>query len=172
MAVQTPSILILGKVKPGQLSVYDTFNSGSSPYNGTFYTFLAEMEIVPQAATSPSTSSNPDVYDANSIQVGFKFALPVGKVYDVVSIVTSGSASASVGLRDTDLKVFTNSTNADNIPTEGDYGAFFPVVSGSVELANLQSQASNFGTVSYWTTDLLGASVTNLAISGSGGGSG
>ncbi len=157
MAVQVPDILILGKIKFGSLNVSQSFSSGSSVYNGTPLSFTTQFEVVPQAAGYPDAISNPTYADAADIQVGMKFALPTGQIYDVVSINAHSTDSASVGLIDTNLNVFVNSNQdpPDNLPTEESYGCFFPMVSGSAKLGNLQSQASNFGIVSYWISDVL-----------------
>jgi len=169
MAVQIPDILILGKIQFGSLNVSQSFSSGSSVYNGTPLSFTTQFDVVPQSAGYPDAIANPVYADAADIQIGMKFALPTGKIYDVVFVDAYSSTSASIGLMDTNLNVYANSNQdpPDNLPTENTYGCFFPMVSGSAKLGNLQSQATNFGIVSYWISDVLGASVTTLSVSGS-----
>jgi hypothetical protein len=86
MAVQVPDILILGKVKFGSLSVSQSFSSGSSVYNGTPLSFATQFEVIPQQAGYPDAINNPLYADAADILVGMKFALPTGKIYDVVYV--------------------------------------------------------------------------------------
>ena len=109
MAVQVPDILILGKIRFGSLNVSQSFSSGSSVYNGTPLSFTTQFDVVPQVAGYPDAISNPVYSDAADIQVGMKFALPTGQIYDVVSINAHSTDSASVGLMDTNLNVFVNS---------------------------------------------------------------
>ena len=97
MSVQTPNISIIGKIPFGGFSVSQSFSSGSSDYNGTPYVFSCTFEIVQQAGASPFPSTNPDVYNAYTIDPGFKFVLPSGKVYDVLTVSASSTTADTVG---------------------------------------------------------------------------
>lgn len=171
MALTSPDILIVGSIKFGTLNVTETFNSGSSIYNGVNLTYNAQFEIIPQASGWPNNTSNPNTFNANDIQVGWKFNLPSGKIYDVVGINAYDDYSASIDIRDTNLKEYINSVQdpPDNTPEEQAYGIFLSTINGIPSISNLTQNAGFFPISSYWTDDVLANSVNIIAESGSGG---
>jgi hypothetical protein len=84
MALTSPDIILIGNIKFGTLNVTETFNSGSSIYNGVNLTYNAQFEIIPQVSGWPDNQSNTNTFNANDIAAGWKFNIPSGKIYDVV----------------------------------------------------------------------------------------
>jgi len=156
MAIQAPDISIIGQITFGGTTVSQSFSSGSSDYNGTPFVYSCTFDIATQAGAYPYPAYDGNVYNAYTIAPGYKFALPSGKVYDVVTVNTTSTTNATIGLRDTDLNIFINSQQnpPDNAPNEVQYGVFFPIISGSVQLSNLQQNVANFSLASYWISDL------------------
>ena len=111
MAVAVPSIVL-----PGIIVSYNIASTSSDPgYVGIPLSFSCTIQqIGPQGTSYPDTNYNQ--YTVNNITAGFKFATKAGKTYDVVSITVTGGDSATVVLRDTNLKIFTNSPDQSNDP--------------------------------------------------------
>jgi hypothetical protein len=171
MALTSPDILIIGSIKFGTVNVTETFSSASSIYNGVNLTYNAQFEIIPQASGWPDNETNYNTFNANNIEVGYKFNLPSGKIYDVVGVDVHSDTSASIDIRDTNLREYINSTSEppDNTPENEVYGIFIPTVNGIPILSNLTLNDSLFPTRTYWTDDVLAASINTIAVSGSGG---
>jgi hypothetical protein len=165
MALSSPDILIIGNLKFGTTTVVETFSSASSIYNGTNLTYNAEFNILPQSTGWPNNINNPETYTAYDIEIGFMFALPSGKTYEVTSISVSDSSNASIDIRDTDLKEYINSIQEtpDNLPEADTYGIFFRSVDNVYYLNDLTAVSTAFPDKSYWVEDLLGTSITNLS---------
>ena len=174
MALTSPDILIIGSIKFGTANVIETFSSASSIYNGVNLTYNAQFEIFPQAAGWPNNDANPNVFNANDISIGYKFNLPSGKIYDVIGINVHNDYSASINIRDTNLREYINSVQdpPSNFPEADAYGIFVPTVNGIPSLSNLTINSGFFPIESYWTDDILAHSITSIALSGSGGGTG
>ena len=85
MAIGTPDKLIIGKIQFGSTTISTTWSSGDS-YNGVFLSFTCNFDIIPQAGTYPTNDVNTNLYNANDIQIGWKFALPSGRIYTVKQI--------------------------------------------------------------------------------------
>jgi hypothetical protein len=83
MALTSPDIVLIGTIKFGSLNVTETFNSGSSIYDGVNLTYNAQFEIIPQVSGWPNNSSNSNTFNAYDIAVGWKYNMPSGKIYDV-----------------------------------------------------------------------------------------
>jgi len=173
MALTSPDILIVGSIKFGTVNATETFNSGSSVYNGVNLTYNAQFEIIPQISGWPNNESNLNTFNANDIEVGWKFNLPSGKIYDVVGINVHNDYSASIDIRDTNLREYINSVQdpPSNTPEEENYGIFISTVNGIPSISNLTQNAGFFPDQSYWTDDILAHSIIDIATSGSGGGS-
>jgi hypothetical protein len=171
MALTSPDILIVGNIKFGTANVIETFSSASSIYNGVNLTYNAQFEIFPQAAGWPNNDANPNVFNANDIAIGWKFNLPSGKLYDVVGINVYDDYSASIDIRDTNLREYINSVQdpPSNFPEADAYGIFLSTVNGIPNISNLTQNAGFFPNQSYWTDDVLANSINILADSGSGG---
>jgi hypothetical protein len=171
MALTSPDILIVGNIKFGTLTVTDIFNSGSSVYNGVNLTYNGQFEIIPQTSGWPNNETNYNTFNANYIEVGWKFNLPSGKIYDVTSIDVYNDYSASIDLTDTELREYLNSVQdpPDNTPEEEAYGIFLSTVNGIPSISNLTQNSGFFPTSTYWTDDILASSINVLAESGSGG---
>jgi len=171
MALTSPDILIVGSIKFGTVNVTETFSSASSIYNGVNLTYNAQFEIIPQTSGWPNNESNLNTFNANDIEIGWKFNLPSGKIYDVVGVDIHNDYSASIDIRDTNLREYINSVQdpPSNTPEEGDYGIFISTVNGIPSISNLTQNAGFFPDQSYWTDDILAHSITSIATSGSGG---
>jgi hypothetical protein len=171
MALTSPDIILIGNIKFGTLNVTETFNSGSSIYNGVNLTYNAQFEIIPQVSGWPDNQSNTNTFNANDIAAGWKFNLPSGKIYDVTSINVYNDYSASIDIRDTELREYINSVQdpPDNTPEEEAYGIFLSTINGVPSVSNLTQNAGFFPNQSYWTDDVLANSINILADSGSGG---
>lgn len=174
MALTSPDIILIGNIKFGTLNTTETFNSGSSIYNGVNLTYNAQFEIIPQVSGWPDNQSNTNTFNANDIAIGWKFNLPSGKIYDVTSVSAYSDTSASISIRDTNLREYINSVQdpPDNTPEEENYGIFISTINGIPSISNLTQNAGFFPTQTYWTDDVLAASITSIAASGSGGGTG
>jgi len=172
MAIGTPDKLIIGKINFGTTTV-SSFWSSVDAYNGTFLSFTCNFEITPQAASYPDNTENPNLYNANDIQVGWKFALPSGKIYTVKSITVISDTNANIEIEDTDLTNYINSPSLDNNPTEDSYGIFYEYVDGVARLNNLTLNINSFPNQGYWIDDIFGNSVKDLSLdSGSAGSAG
>jgi hypothetical protein len=173
MALTSPDILIVGSIKLFSVNTIEYFNSGSSIYDGVPLTYSTQFTIIPQVSGWPNNETNLNTFNANNIEVGWKFNLPSGKIYDVVGISVYSDTSASVDLRDTNLREYINSTQdpPSNTPEEESYGIFIPLDNSIPILSNLTQNAGLFPDQSYWTDDILAHSIRDLAESGSGGGS-
>jgi hypothetical protein len=173
MALTSPDILIVGSIKLFSVNTIEYFDSGSSIYNGVPLTYNTQFEIFPQVSGWPDNQSNLNTFNAYNIEVGWKFNLPSGKIYDVVGISVYSDTSASVNIRDTNLREYINSTQdpPSNTPEEVSYGIFIPLDNGIPIISNLTQNAGLFPDQSYWTDDILAHSIKDLAESGSGGGS-
>ena len=173
MALTPPDIIIIGQSKFDTTTVIDYFNSGSSIYNGVNLTYNAQFDVIAQTSGWPDNDTNYNTFNANNIEVGWKFLLPSGKIYDVTGVEVYSDDSASVSIRDTNLREYINSTSypPSNFPEEESYGIFIPTTSGSPNLSNLAQNAGVFPDQAYWTSDVLAQSITTIAESGSGGGS-
>ena len=171
MALTSPDILIVGSIKFGTVNVTETFSSASSIYNGVNLTYNAQFEIIPQTSGWPNNESNLNTFNANDIEIGWKFNLPSGKIYDVVGVSVYNDYSASIDIKDTNLREYINSVQdpPSNTPEEGDYGIFVSTVNGIPYIANLTQNSGFFPDQSYWTDDVLANSINILADSGSGG---
>jgi hypothetical protein len=174
MALTSPDIVLIGSIKFGTVNVVETFNSGSSIYNGVNLTYNAQFEITPQVSGWPDSQTNYNTFNANNIAAGWKFNMPSGKIYDVTSVNVYSDTSASINIRDTNLREYINSVQdpPDNTPEEQTYGIFISLINGIPSLSNLTQNAGFFPQASYWTDDILAHSITDLAESGSGGGTG
>jgi hypothetical protein len=173
MALNQPGILIVGSIQFGTISEIDYFSSGSSIYDGTPLTFNAQFDIVQQTSGWPNNETNYDTFNAYNIEVGYKFNQPTGKIYDVVAIDVHSATSASIDIRDTNLTNYISSYQdpPENYPTQGDYGIFIPVIDGVPFITNLPQYEALFPLRSYWTDNVIAASVNTIIESGSGGGS-
>jgi hypothetical protein len=171
MALTSPDIVLIGNIKFGSLNAIETFYSGSSIYNGVNLTYNAQFEIIPQVSGWPDSQTNYNTFNANNIAVGWKFNMPSGKIYDVTSVNVYNSTSASINIRDTNLREYINSVQdpPDNTPEEQTYGIFISLINGIPNLSNLTQNAGFFPLASYWTDDILAHSITDIAESGSGG---
>ena len=171
MALTSPDILIIGSIKFGTTNVTETFSSGSSIYNGVNLTYNAQFEIIPQTSGWPNNESNLNTFNANTIEVGWKFNLPSGKIYDVVGINVHNDYSASISIRDTELREYINSVQdpPSNTPEEENYGIFLSTTNGVPSISNLTQNSGFFPNQSYWTDDVLANSINIIAESGSGG---
>jgi hypothetical protein len=173
MALNQPGILIVGSIKYGTISITEYFSSASSIYDGTPLTFNAQFDIVQQTSGWPNNETNYSTFNAYNIEVGYKFNLPTGKIYDVVAVTASSATSASINLRDTNLTNYISSYQdpPENYPTQGDYGIFIPVIDGVPSITNLPQYESLFPVKSYWTDNVIASTVNLIVESGSGGGS-
>jgi hypothetical protein len=173
MALTSPDKLIIGKIKPDTTSIIETFSSGSSVFDLSPLTYNAQFDIIPQSAASGYETNNLYTYTAYDIEVGYKFNTPSGRIYDVVAVTASSATSASISIRDTNLKEYINSPSdpPDNAP-DTNYGIFIPLTNGIPSLSNLTQNSNLFPDQSYWTDDILAQSITAIAESGSGGGTG
>ena len=171
MALTSPDILIVGRIKSN--STIETFFSGSSIYNGVDLVFSCQFEILPQISGWPDNQSNLNTFNAYNIEVGNKFNLGSGKLYDVVGVDVYNDYSASIDIRDTNLREYINSTfdPPSNIP-ENDYGIFISLTNGIPSLSNLSQYTGNFPANTYWADEVFSYSLNTIAISGSGGGTG
>ena len=168
MALTSPDILIVGRIKDSSITEY--FNSGSSIYNGVPLTFNCQFEIFPQASGWPDPNqSNLNTFNANNIEVGNKFNLGTGKLYDVVGVNVYDDYSASIDIKDTDLREYINSTfdPPNNIP-ENDYGIFVSLTNGIPSLSNLSQNVGQFPANTYWSDEVIAYSLNHIAVSGSG----
>lgn len=172
MALTPADILIIGQIKPNTTSIIETFSSGSSVFDLSPLTYNAQFDITPQPAASGYETNNLYTYTAYDIEVGYKFNTPSGRIYDVVAINVHSNTSASIDIRDTNLREYINSPAdpPENAP-DLNPGIFIPLVNGIPILSNLTQNSSLFPDQSYWTDDILAHSVRDLAVSGSGGGS-
>ena len=170
MALTSPDKLIIGKIKPDTTSIIETFSSGSSVFDLSPLTYNAQFDIIPQSAASGYETNNLYTYTAYDIEVGYKFNTPSGRIYDVVAINVHSNESASINIRDTNLKEYINSPTdpPDNAP-DTNYGIFIPLTNGIPSLSNLTQNSNLFPDQSYWTDDILAHSITDIAESGSGG---
>ena len=172
MALTPPDILIVGRIKSS--TTIETFASASSIYDGAPLTFRCQFEIIPQTSGWPNNEVNYDTFNANNIQsTGWKFNLPSGKLYDVVGVDVYNGYSASIDIRDTNLREYINSTseNPDNIP-ENNYGIFVSLTNGIPSLSNLSQNNGQFPTNTYWSDEVFASALNTIAVSGSGGGTG
>jgi hypothetical protein len=170
MALTPPDILIVGRIKSS--TTIETFASASSIYDGAPLVFRCQFEIIPQTSGWPNNEVNYDTFNANNIQsTGWKFNLPSGKLYDVVGVDVYNGYSASIDLRDTNLREYINSTaeNPDNIP-ENNYGIFLSLTNGIPSLSNLSQNTGQFPLNTYWSDEVFASALNTIAISGSGGG--
>jgi hypothetical protein len=167
MAVTIPDKLIVGKINFGTTSVSTFWNNGDA-YDGAFLSFTANFDITPQAASYPDNSENPNLYNANDIQIGWKFALPSGRIYTVKSIIVNSDTNADIEIEDTDLVNYVSSPSLDNNPTEDSYGIFYEYVDGVAKLSNLTNNINSFPNQGYWIDDIFGDSIKDLSTSGSG----
>lgn len=171
MALTSPDILIVGRIKEN--TIIETFSSGSSIYDGVPLVFNCQFEILPQISGWPDNQSNLNTFNAYNIEVGNKFNLGSGKLYDVVGVDVYNDYSASIDIRDTNLREYINSTfdPPSNIP-ENDYGIFISLTNGIPSLSNLSQYIGNFPANTYWSDEVFSYSLNTIAISGSGGGTG
>ena len=171
MALTPPDILILGKIQSGTTSIIETFSSGSSVFDLSPLTYNAQFDITPQSAASGYETNNLYTYTAYDIEVGWKFNTPSGRIYDVIAINVHSDISASINIRDTNLREYINSPAdpPENNPDEN-YGIFIPLVNGIPIISNLTQNSALFPNQSYWTDDIMAHSIRDLAESGSGGG--
>jgi hypothetical protein len=172
MALTPADILIVGRIKFGTTSIIETFSSGSSVFDLSPLTYNGQFEIIPQSAASGYETNNLYTYTAYDIEVGWKFNTPSGRIYDVIAINVHSITSASIDIRDTNLREYINSPAdpPDNAP-DNNYGIFIPLDNGIPILSNLTQASGLFPDQSYWTDDILAHSIKDLAESGSGGGS-
>ena len=171
MAVTIPDKLIVGKINFGTTSVSTFWNNGDA-YDGAFLSFIANFNIIPQGASYPGNVENPNLYNANDIQVGWKFGLPSGRVYTVKSITVNSDTNADIEIEDTDLYNYVSTPNLDNGPTEESYGIFYEYVDGVARLSNLTNNISSFPNQGYWIDDIFGSSVKDLSLDGVSGSAG
>jgi hypothetical protein len=169
MALTSPDILIVGRIKDSSITEY--FNSGSSIYDGVPLVFSCQFEIIPQTSGWPNNETNLNTFNANNIEIGNKFNLPSGKLYDVVGVSVYNDYSASIDIRDTNLREYINSTfdPPNNIP-ENDYGIFLSLTNGVPSLSNLSQNIGQFPQNTYWADEVFSSALNTIAISGSGGG--
>ena len=174
MALNQPDIIIVGKSTFGTTTITEYFNSGSSVFDNSYLTFNAQFEIVPQTSGWPDNSTNYNTFNANNIAVGWKYLLTTGKLYDVVGISVYSDTSASIDIRDTELRIHINSyaSPPDNFPDEEQYGIFVPAVNGIPKISNLYQNLGFFPSITYWSDGVIAESVATIAVSGSGGGTG
>jgi hypothetical protein len=173
MALTSPDKLIIGKIKPDTTSIIETFSSGSSVFDLSPLTYNAQFDIIPQSAASGYETNNLYTYTAYDIEVGWKFNTPSGRIYDVVAINVHSDTSASIDIRDTNLREYINSpldppTNSPDLNP----GIFIPLTNGIPILSNLTQNSNLFPDQSYWTDDIMAHSIRDIAVSGSGGGTG
>ena len=171
MALNQPGILIVGSIQADTLSIIDYFSSASSIYDGTPLTYTAQFDIVQQTSGWPNNETNYDTFNAYNIEVGYKFNLPTGKIYDVVAIDVHSATSASINFRDTNLTNYISSYQEppENSPGAGDYGIFIPVINGVPSITNLPQYEALFPLQSYWTDNVIAGTVNTIVESGSGG---
>jgi hypothetical protein len=173
MALTPPDILILGRIIYGTETIIETFSSSSSVFNNSPLTYNAQFEIVPQIAANGYETTDLYTYTAYDIEVGWKFNIPSGKIYDVIAIDVHSITSASIDIRDTNLREYINSPLDPPENSPGiDYGIFIPLINGIPILSNLTQNSNNFPEQSYWTDDIMAHSIRDIASSGSGGGTG
>ena len=132
MDLNQPDKLILGSVDFGTTITSQFFNSGSSVYNGVPVSYISNFTIIPQQAGYPDNQLNYNLYNANDIQVGFKYAQSTGKIFTVISITATTDTTAVIELEDTGLDNYVNSVTDPpvNYPDEGSNGIFFEYVNG------------------------------------------
>jgi hypothetical protein len=173
MALNQPDIIIVGKSVFGSTTTIDYFSSGSSIYDNTPLTYNAQFEIVSQTSGWPDNATNYNTFNANNIAVGWKFLLTTGKIYDVTGISVYSDTSASIDIRDTELRIWINSYTdpPSNFPDEDQYGIFIPAVNGIPKISNLFQNSGFFPAITYWSDEIIAESVAIIAESGSGGGS-
>ena len=75
MALEAPDKLIIGSINFGGIVPNETYSSGDS-YNGVYMSFICDFTIIPQQGAYPDSNLNLNLYNANDILVGMKFALP------------------------------------------------------------------------------------------------
>ena len=172
MALNQPGILIVGSIQADTLSITDYFSSASSIYDGTPLTYNGQFDIISQKSGWPNNEANYSTFNAYNIEVGYKFNLPTGKIYDVVGISVHSDTSASISIRDTNLTNYISSYQdpPENSPGTGDYGIFIPVIDGVPSITNLPQYEQLFPVKSYWTDNVIAGTVNIIAESGSGGG--
>jgi hypothetical protein len=168
MALTPPDILILGSIKFATTNVTEYYSSPGSNYDGVNLTYNSQFEINPQITGYPDNITNYNTFNANDIEVGFKYILPSGKMYDVVGVDVYDDYSASVDLRDTELREYLNSTEdpPSNYPEDGNYGIFVSASNGVAQLNNLSANTNYFPSDAYWITDLLGTSISDIDTTG------
>ena len=105
MAIGTPDKIIIGKIQFGSTTISTTWSSVDS-YNGVFFSFTCNVDIIRQDATYPTNDPNYNLYNAHDIQIGWKYALPTGKIFTVKSITVNNDSNADIELEDTDLKIY------------------------------------------------------------------
>jgi hypothetical protein len=173
MALNQPDIIVVGKSVFGSTTTIDYFSSGSSIYDNTPLTYNAQFEIVSQTSGWPDNATNYNTFNANNIAVGWKFLLTTGKLYDVTGISVYSDTSASIDIRDTELRIWINAYTdpPSNFPDEDQYGIFVPAVNGIPKISNLFQNSGFFPGITYWSDGVIAESVATVAESGSGGGS-
>ena len=97
MAIGTPDKVIIGKIQFGSTSISSYWSSIDS-YNGVYLSFTCNVDIIPQDATYPTNDPNYNLYNTNDIQIGWKFALPTGKIFTVKSITVNSDTNADIEL--------------------------------------------------------------------------
>jgi hypothetical protein len=133
MAIQSPDKLLIGSIDFGTLIPNQVYSGGT--YDGIYMSFICNLTIIPQQGAYPDSFINNNLYNANDIAIGMKFALPSSKIYDVVGVTAITETSVTVEIRDTDLREYINSNEdpPNNFPEENQYGVFYEVVNGTID---------------------------------------
>ena len=172
--VHIPEKILVGSISQGTTSVYSYWSGGT--YDGAPLSYQATFEIQSVSAGYPNYYNNPNLYNANDIEIGWQFLLPNGSWYDVVDIISVNNDNEVVLIiKDTDLRVLTNDSLNDppsNGPIESTYGILYPLLNGLPQISSLAKFASAFPTDSYWVDDIQAAATNYIAANGTGGGSG
>jgi hypothetical protein len=163
MAIQAPDKLIIGSIDFGSSIINQTYTGGT--YDGVPMSFICNFTIIPQQGAYPDPYINNNLFNANDIIVGMKFALPSSKIYDVIGVTGITDTNVIIEIKDTDLREFINS-NEDpptNFPEENQYGIFYEVINGAPKLGNIRQNEGVFTLLGYWVDDIFGKSITDLA---------
>ena len=170
--VHIPEKILVGSISQGTTSVYSYWSGGT--YDGAPLSYQATFEIQSVSAGYPNYYNNPNLYNANDIEIGWQFLLPNGSWYDVVDIISVNNDNEVVLIiKDTDLRVLTNDSLNDppsNGPIESTYGILYPLLNGLPQISSLAKFASAFPTDSYWVDDIQAAATNYIAANGTGGG--
>jgi hypothetical protein len=164
MALEAPDKLLIGSIDFGTTIPNETYSSLDT-YDGVYMSFICNFTIIPQQGAYPDSNLNLNLYNANDITIGMKFALPTSKMYDVIGVTGITDTEAIIELRDTNLREYINSNYdpPNNFPDENQNGIFYEVIDGAAKLGNLQQNEGAFTNLGYWIDDIIGNTITELA---------